>query len=229
MEASLEAVTQVVGAQAAVFDSMLETISSPVVSAQSAGAAVGGNPVGGGTGIGWGKGKGIGDSRGPGPLGEGRNDIVPPWERWEIRFTTSGLEAYARQIDFFKIELAAAGGAPEVDYAFNVAKPRPDRRSGKPDDEKRIYMTWEKSGGPLAAFDRQLLERTGIRTQRRMVLQFYPKETERLLGTLEATQAAAAGRRDPREFYKTIFGVRAAQRGYEFFVIDQRFRPAPRL
>jgi hypothetical protein len=230
MEASLEAVTQVV-ASTAIVDSLLETISSsPVVSAQSAaGAAVGGNPVGGGTGIGWGKGKGIGDSRGPGPLGEGRNDLVPPWERWEIRFTTSGRDAYARQIDFFKIELAAVGGAPQVDYALNVSKPRPDRRSGKPEDEKRIYMTWEKTGGPLAAFDRQLLENAGIRTQRRMILQFYPKATEDLLGRLEATQAAAKGHRDPREFYKTIFGVRAAGNGYEFFVIDQRFRPAPRL
>ncbi len=203
MEATLEAVTDVVTTQTAAFDAV-------VMAAEA-------TTKGGG---------GLGDSRGPGPEGEGRSDIIPPWERWEIRYTTSGLEPYARQLDFFKIELAAAGGTPLVDYAFNLAKAQPDRRSGKPEDEKRMYMTWQNAGGPLAAFDRQLLAKAGVNTQRRLVLQFYPRETELKLLRLEAENARG---RDAREFWKTVFGVRAAGAGYEFFVIDQFFRPAPTM
>ncbi|MCU0983058.1 MAG: hypothetical protein MUF25_28185, partial [Pirellulaceae bacterium] len=63
-------------------------------------------------------------------------------------------------------------------------------------------------------------------TQRRMVLQFYPKETEMKLLRLEAENAKG---RDARAFLKTIFGVRPAGSGYEFFVIDQFFRPPPTI
>ncbi len=203
VEATLEAVTDVVTTQTAALDSIATAAEATV--------------KGGG---------GMGDSRGPGPEGEGRSDIIPPWERWEIRYTTSGLDPYAMQLDFFKIELAAAGGTPLVDYAFNVAKPKPDRRAGKPEDEKRMYMSWQNTGGPLAAFDRSLLGRAGIPTPRRMVLQFYPRETELKLLRLEAENAKG---RDAREFLKTIFGVRPAGSGYEFFVIDQFFRPPPTI
>jgi hypothetical protein len=71
-----------------------------------------------------------------------------------------------------------------------------------------------------------LLGKAGIGTQRRMVLQFYPKETEMKLLRLEAENAKG---RDAREFLKTIFGVRPAAGGYEFFVIDQFFRPPPTI
>jgi hypothetical protein len=40
------------------------------------------------------------------------DDIVPPWQRWEVRFVTSGLQLYARQLDSLKVELGAVGGGP---------------------------------------------------------------------------------------------------------------------
>lgn len=84
---------------------------------------------------------GMGDSRPPGPLGEGDN-IIPRWERWEIRFESSSETAYARQLDAFKIELGAAGGGKKnVDYARNLSKGKPDVYSGPGDKEQRLYMT----------------------------------------------------------------------------------------
>ena len=44
--------------------------------------------------------------------------IIPRWERWEVRWSPRDLRTYARQLDFFRIELAAAGGSPQVDYAY---------------------------------------------------------------------------------------------------------------
>jgi hypothetical protein len=226
MESMMTAVTDVVSSQAAAVDAMVAPVASSAALA-GGGEGAGGNPVGGGTGVGWGKGKGIGDSRKPGPLGEGPEGVLPPWERWEVRFSTAGIDLYARQLDFFKIELAAIGGGrPQVDYACNVSKPKPDHRLGKPDEEKRIYMTWRDARSPIAVFDRQLLQRAGVATDRRLVLQFIPEDTERQLGLLEAQNAKG---RNPLEFYRTVFGVREARGRFEFFVIEQRFRAAPRI
>jgi hypothetical protein len=171
------------------------------------------------------KGKGgLGDSRPPGPLGEG-DDIIPRWERWEIRYISNSINAYAQQLDFFNIELGAAGGKPQVDYAKNFGKSRPDTRQGPSKDEKRLYMTWKS--GTLRQFDQQLLARAGIPTSGRMLMQFYAEETEDRLAWIEMENAKKLGRPNVKEFLRTIFGVRAAGRGYEFHVIEQRFRPAP--
>lgn len=205
IEAMLEAITDVVTSEAAAFDG----IESRATDASD--------------------GDGLGDRRVPGPRKDGIPDVIPAWQRWEMRFSTTGVQVYARQLDFFQIELGAAGGgSPKVDYTRNLAKSKPDRRSGAPEDEKRLYMTWQ-DGGAMAEFDRQLIARAGISAQRRVILQFYPKKLEELLARLESQTARSAGHTDPREFLKTIFGVRPARDGFEFHVIEQSFRPAPTL
>jgi hypothetical protein len=166
----------------------------------------------------------LGDSRPAGPLGEG-DDIIPRFERWEIRWESNSLNAYAQQLDFFKIELGAIGGGrKEVDYAKSLTKSRPDARSGPSKAEERLYMTWK--GGTLREFDQQLLGRAGIATTGRTLMQFYPQETEDTLAWIEMENAKKQGHSSAKEFLRTVFGVRPQGRGYEFYVIDQLFRPA---
>jgi hypothetical protein len=196
LEAALEAVTDVASTVAAARDA-LQT-DSAISSA----------------------GKGQGDSRPPGPLGEGEN-VIPPWERWEMRFESTSLSVYARQIDHFKIEVAAIGGAPKVDYARNLSKAKPDTRQGESKAEKRIYMTWKN--GKLREFDRRLLSKAGIKTDNRIVMQFIPEDLYKLLHQLEFNNTE----RDPKEWLKTIFGLKRKGNGWEFFIIDQHFRPPP--
>jgi hypothetical protein len=164
---------------------------------------------------------GLGDDRPAGPLSEGEN-IIPRWERWEVRWASRDRRSYARQLDYFGIELGAAGGAPNVDYAFNLSKSRPDRRSGPSEQEKRLYMTWRS--GTLGAFDEALLASAGIKTEGRLIMQFYPQEVEDRLAQIEMDNA---GGRSVKEFLRTVFGVRRTGGEYEFHVIDQRFRPPP--
>ena len=194
---SLEAVTDVLSTQAAAYDP-----SSTQVGVM-------------------GKGGGMGDRRQPGPLGHGRK-VIPPWERWEIRFTSTSINEYRKQIDFFKIDLASFGGTPSIDYAFNVAKAKPDtRKETDPKKEQRVRFTWK--GGPLLAYDKQILGMAGIRTRGRVVCQFYPKEMYDELHRLEFQSG-----REPEEWLKTVFGVRKLGGGrYEFHIIQQLFRPAP--
>jgi hypothetical protein len=202
MEALLEAVTDAATAQAAALDA-LETEAVET-----------------------GRGRGLGDSRQAGPAGEGGN-ALPRWQRWRVRFSTRGVDAYARQLDFFGIELAAAGGGrPMVDYAKELSKPTPTRRSGKGADEKRLYMTWRE--GALMQFDRQLLGRAGIDTRGRVLLQFYPPAVEDRLAQLERQELQGAGRRSVGEIVQTVFGVRRVGSGYEFYVVEQKYGAAPR-
>ena len=196
LEAALEAVTDVASTVAAARDA-LQT-DSAISSA----------------------GDGQGDSRPPGPLGEGEN-VIPPWERWELRFESTNINVYAQQIDHFKIDIAAIGGAPLVDYASKVARSKPSTRQGTSKAEKRVYMTWKD--GKLRAFDLKLLAKAGIKTDNRIVMQFLPRELNEQLHQLEFNNTE----KDPKEWLKTIFGLRKKGSGWEFYIINQYFRPAP--
>lgn len=168
---------------------------------------------------------GPGAKRPPGPPQDGPN-IVPRWDRWEIRFESSSMTTYARQLDYFKIELGAAGGGkPHVDYAYNLTQARPDTKSGPGSDEKRLFMTWR--AGTLQQFDRQLLGRAGIETRRRVAMQFYPEAVENELAEIEKANADKQGKTLP-EYLKTVFAVEGSENDWKFTVVEQRFRAKPK-
>ncbi len=165
-----------------------------------------------------GTGTGKGDSRRPGDVGDGVVEKVPRAERWEIRFEASSLASYARQLDYFGIELATLGSDNQVHYAFNLSQPAPQRRTGDPASEERMYMIWRR--GPLMAADRELLKRAGIAVPGQNLLQFYPLETEQRLASLEMQ---AAGDRSVNDIRKTVFGVQQQGDQFEFHVTDQKY------
>ncbi len=198
VEQLLEAVTDVVSTQAASLDSMQTTMFSSNT------------------------GTGLGDSRPPGPLGEG-DDIIPRWERWEIRYNTNSLDSYIEQLDFFGIELGAVGGGEkQIDYARGFGKGRPQHRTGPGDKEQRLYMTW--TGGVLKQFDLRLLKMAGIKTDRRILMQFYPRDVENRLANLERAYFLKNGKTSVKQVKQTVFGVRRDGSGFEYYVISQRYR-----
>ncbi len=200
LEAALEAVTDVVSSQEAKLDSLATDATQS------------------------GHGSGKGDSRQSGPGGEGL-PIIPRWERWQIRYNTKSLPAYSDQLDFFKIELGAAGGGkPRVDYAIGF-KGRPKKRDGTGDQEKRLYFSWK--GGKLKEYDKRLLSKAGIATSRRVVMQFIPKNLENRMAGLEKAFADQKGK-VLLEYKQTVFGVKSRGSGYEFYVISMKFRPKPK-
>jgi hypothetical protein len=150
----------------------------------------------------------------PGPLGA--PDEVPRWERWEVRYEVSSLKSYARQLDFFGIELGAVGKIPLVDYASHFTDATPVTRSDIGSNEERLYFSWRS--GRLKAMDAKLLDRAGVTVAGRTLLQFYPEKIESLLAQIEA-EHAEGGRVD--KLQKTIFGGRRAGAGFEFYIIDQ--------
>jgi hypothetical protein len=198
VEQLLEAVTTVVSTQATALDSM----QTAMVSTSPGGE--------------------LGDSRPPGPEGEG-DDIIPRGERWEIRYNSNSVGAYAQQLDFFQIELAAVGGGEkQVDYANQLSQARPVARQGQGSEEKRLYMLW--TGGNLKRFDQQLLRAAGVKTAGRIVVQFYPKEVENRLATMEMEYARRNGKTSVKQIKQTVFGVRRLSAGFEYYVVSQLYR-----
>jgi hypothetical protein len=198
VEQLLEQVTNVVSTQAASLDAVATDMTQTTV------------------------GGGLGDSRPPGPLGEG-DDIIPRFERWEIRYNSTGIELYAAQLDFFGIELGAVGGGRRlIDYARQFQRGSPVVRQGSGETEKRLYMTW--TAGALKRFDQQLLQSAGIDISGRIVVQFYPPEVENQLAVKELAFAQGKGKSSVKQIRRTVFGVRQQGTGFEYYVISQMYR-----
>lgn len=168
-----------------------------------------------------GEGKGQGDGKGDG-FGPGTAKGVPAWERWEVRLNASTTEEYAKQLDYFKIELAVAGGgSPVVTYVTNVGAASPTVRTGNPKDEKRLRFMHRS--GALKEADRKLVGKAKVDgSPPKLVFQFYSQETYTNLLTLENIAMKPRTISDVR---RTVFGVKDLGGGrYEFYVISQEYR-----
>lgn len=148
---------------------------------------------------------------------EGSGQGLPAEQRWFIQFANQNdLEEYARQIDFFGIELGTIIPSGKLVYLTGLSQPKPNKRessSGK--NEKRMYMTWQ--GGQLKTADRLLFKKANIDASSSRVLHFYPAKTEAMLLRLEQAYA----NRKVSEIRRTYFLVRKVRKGYEFQVTRQ--------
>ena len=168
---------------------------------------------------------GAGDARRAGQPGEGE-DIIPRYERWELKFTARDMNGYAKQLEHFNIELGAIGGGKElVDYVSKVGS-TPTKRSGKGDLEERIYFMF-RTEGQLLQYDRALLKKGGVSTDGRTILKFLSKDLENQLAGIELDFArkAKGPMTDALDLAHTTFEVQSVSgKGYQFIVVDQRYR-----
>jgi hypothetical protein len=153
---------------------------------------------------------GYGFGGGPGDGGVARE------QRWVIVFAVEQKTAdeYARQLDYFKIELGVPSGASSIEYASNLAGSG-TRRTGLAKADKRLFFIWQGQG--RKAVDVQLLQRAGIQVGNRPIFQFYPPDVEDALSQLEVRFAG----RQPAQIRSTRFQVVTVGNGYEFRVVSQ--------
>src|SRR5690606_26352227 len=105
-------------------------------------------------------GRGTGDGRNAGQ-GAGGDISVPREERWRLRFAGS-LNEYAKQLDYFGIELSAIGGGAIIDFASCFSGSSPNVRTGTPEMENanpRFYFRIPTSERTLLGFTSQLLSK----------------------------------------------------------------------
>jgi len=138
---------------------------------------------------------------------------------WEVVFLKGNtLEMYARQLDFFKIELGVLMPDNKLVLVSNLSKPKPDRQTVPADQEKRYYLTWRR--GNLEQADRELLARAGVRAEGRLILKFLSPELESHLAGLEKARAG----NEADNVRTTRFGIQSNADGFVFYVMEQTYK-----
>ncbi len=142
-------------------------------------------------------------------------------QRWVVEFADKGnLKSYARQLDFFKIEIGCAFKDGRIFYTNNLAAGKPSKRESRlSGDDKRLYMNWQ--GGERVKADLELLTKAGVpNPSSGTVLHFYAPETEQIMARVEMEYSG----KPIEQIRRTYFQVRRSGGGYEFFVTDQKLR-----
>ena len=155
------------------------------------------------------------------PLGFGPGTGgVSAEQRWFVSFADRGsLEEYAKQLDFFGIELGVldvGDGSLTLVRDFSAASPTVTRKTSGADDG-RLYFLWQ--GGGRKAADEKLLAKANVPAAAKPVLHFYPQKTEQRLLRLEKSYAD----RDFQDIRRTYFEVEKAGGGYDFKVTQQSY------
>lgn len=143
---------------------------------------------------------------------------MPREQRWFVRFgDRAGVDEYARQLEFFGIELGALLPDGRLGYLSELTQERPSvRYAASGEGEQRLYMTWQ--GGDRRGADVELFKRAGVTVfADTVIFHFYSKTTESQLARLELDYR---GRPLP-QIRRTYFEVEAVGRGYEFKVARQ--------
>lgn len=163
-------------------------------------------------------GSATGSGKRPLGFGPGNGGGVAAELRWFIRFADgSSLTEYAKQLDFFGIELGAVMPDARIAYISNLSGSPKVRYGTSGKDEKRLYMKWD--AGDRRKADEKLFQKAGITVGKNVIFHFYPQATEQMLVTLETNYA----KRDLKEIRRTYFVVNTKGAGYEFQVTRQMY------
>lgn len=157
-------------------------------------------------------------------LGSGQQTVekiaeIPRHERWELQFPPgNNVESYARQLEYFHIELGLIGGSDQITYISGLADPTPKSRTGPAAAESRLYLVWQR--GSMEEADEQIVSRAKLPLADRVVAHFCSADLEGQLAQLEEAAAKAASRTRIR---KTVFGLRPNDfGGYRLQVLEQK-------
>ena len=163
---------------------------------------------------------GSADGSGMPALGSGTGTGgVPRSQRWLVNFNDgASLKEYAKQLDFFGIELGVITPEGTLKFASDLSTPNPKTRELKDgSQEKRLFMSWQ--GGARKVADQRLFRAAGVNANGLPILHFYPANTENMLALLEKN----ATTRKMSEIRRTYFDVKSDQGGYTFKVRKQIF------
>lgn len=157
------------------------------------------------------------------PLGTGGrgNGGTKREQRWIVEFADKGnLKSYARQLDFFNIELGCAFRDGRIFYVKNLSGSPSVRQAKLNSDDKRLYMNWQGGSERMKA-DLDLLTQAKVPDPASgTVLHFYDPATEQLMAKVEMEYSG----KPIEQVRRTYFQVRRTGSGYEFFVTDQKLR-----
>ncbi|MCA9082089.1 MAG: hypothetical protein KDA58_16120 [Planctomycetaceae bacterium] len=143
---------------------------------------------------------------------------VPAEQRWFIQYADqASLDEYAKQLDFFGIEMGALLKGGQLSYMTGMSGSPKTRTATSGKGESRLYMTWQ--GGTRREADEKLFQKASINARGAVLFHFYPKQTEQMLLQLEYNYA----KRSAKEIRRTYFVVVKKGNGYAFVVTRQTY------
>lgn len=162
------------------------------------------------------QGSAVGTGRRPLGAGPGTGGF-PRHQRWFVRFPDRGtLDDYAKQLDYFGIELAVLVEGGGIAYVSNLSSPAPQvRRATSGKGENRLFFTWQ--GGNRRAADLQLFQKAGLQVSGGTIFHFYPPEAEKMLAEAEVKYR----NRKVADIRRTYYTVTTTGGGYKFEVTNQ--------
>ncbi len=152
-------------------------------------------------------------------LGPGTGGL-PREQRWYVRFgDRAGVDEYAKQLEFFGIELGALLPDGRLAYLSKLTQSPPQvRYANNGSGEQRLYMTWQ--GGDRRGADVELFKRANVDVRGDTVIfHFYSKAAESKLVQLERDYRD----RPISQIRRTYFAVEAAGSEYQFVVTRQTY------
>ncbi len=150
--------------------------------------------------------------------GPGSKGGWPRDQRWYVFFPDEGsLAQYAKELDFFGIELGVLMPDRTITYLSDMSSGKPTvRNAASGEGEKRLFFTWQ--GGKRRQADVELFTNAGVAIGAdSIIFHFYPPATENMLALKERDY----GKRPIRQIRRTFFTVVAAADGYDFEVTRQ--------
>jgi hypothetical protein len=156
-----------------------------------------------------------------GPIGRDRNDRGPDGpavrrsDRWVIEWGNDTETGYRRKLDHFGIYLGAVRGGQLVGAVRGFES---DRRQETVNPPRLWFIHQDRT---RVETDRRLLTSARVPVLATdVVAQFFPAEVQERLASLEAEFS----HKNVSEINRTVFGIRAAGAGYEFYVIEQQLK-----
>ncbi len=155
---------------------------------------------------------------------EEEDDIVPRFERWQLNFSAGNRQDYAAQLDHFEIELGVIGGGIQgVDIVEHLSTQPQTHRLVNSEQEQRLFFMWTTASG-LRDYEQVILTEAGVELEGRVVIRLIPRDLENQLALMELKFSTAAGHESVTDIAKTVFQCKPLKGGFEFRVIDQRYR-----
>jgi hypothetical protein len=166
-----------------------------------------------GTGQRMGKGRGLG-RKGGGGGGTGGKQA----ERWSIEYEAANMGEYFRQLSFFGIEIGFVSKITDKVEIVSSLTATPQTRVSNRREERRTYFIHTNS--KLKNWDTRIAVDAGVKPEAKIMVQFYPPPIAKQLAEMEAA-AAAQRQLDPNtQIRRTVFKVRPAGPGFEYYVAD---------
>jgi len=166
-----------------------------------------------------GAGSGFGSREGgPGTGG----DSVPEYKRWIIQYESDSLDTYAKQLDFFNIDIGVLHKTNKKIWRVNNLSTKPTVTESSQQAEAKTLRFMHKKQKMLR-WDQTLASRAGAPIENTITCQFYPEATRQIIRNIEGAALRDAGR-VVKDVRNTILKLENGPGGFTFTVIDLLYR-----